>query len=325
MDKKSNDVVSGSEIDELLSSYEALLEYFAGLGVKDIASTKLQRIHSIIKERGMDGSDYCRYLIEANRFKRVRGIIEDSEVNLSVNDLKKMLKGSEIAPFYSDESEDAFFEFDFAARLHKLTSFRTIDIGSKIDGTETDVIFNKETAIECKKVHSVKSFRRNFRTANKQIVTRIARDDSVKNGLIAFELTNVFDHQGFREIARNTIPLFYEGYRKLGFGQEEALLKLAEDDKNFRGALQNISCAILEFSFHSMFDGRSQDCKMDDDVMGVIYQAETYFSLDGEGHQIPISMRCATYLENESFKNRAGFEYIGSDVGAFMRSLAVGI
>lgn len=320
MTRNKHESTNQIDIENLLLEYDNFLNFLQrDLSIKNISKTKLQKIKSKIKKEVSHYDEICKIYSDINRFKRIMRVLEEKKDNLNRDTLKRMLAGSEHSPFYSDNSEDAFFEFDFASRLINLRSYKSINIETK-----TDIIFNEVTAIECKKIHSGNSFEENLKKANKQILEKLNSGGRVKNGLIAIDLTNIFNHEKFREFSKHTYRLFLDEYLTLGHTETDCLHAIPRDN-NFKGVVQNFSSALLEFSFHSMFKEVSANFQMNKDVMGVFYQAETFIPIETKDTRGLIAIRAGCYYINNQYLSHNDNKYNGEDIGSFLRSLASGI
>lgn len=321
---RGNDVVRETSIENLLDEYDKLIDLVTKyLGFPNASKSKLQKLKSSLLRAEINLQDYLKIIANINRLKRITTLLEKNSGSLNRDSLKLMLGGSHEAPFYSDESENYFFEFDFANRLDNLSQTASIDITNN-GPTATDIILNKTTAIECKKIHAIGAIGRNIRSANKQIIKRITSDPEVQNGIIALELTNNFYHDDLQEFADSLFKRFIVGYREIGHTEQEAADIICVNDRAFRELVNRYGSTLLEFYFFSEFREKRSDCKIDPRVMGIFYQYESMLSLEWQDGSTLITVRGATYLINpEYIKNHKN--YNGQDIGEFFKSLAHGI
>ena len=319
MTRKSSEVISNDKIDNIILEYDELLKFLKDeLSYNNISKTKLQKLKNKANQGNLSFDDECKLYANINRFKRIKSILELKRDDLNQETLKRMLAGSEDSSFYSDSSEDAFFELDFASRLINLPNYKSINIK-----TEADIIFNESIVVECKKIHSKNSFEKNIKKANSQIINRV-NNNLASKGFISIDITNIFDHEKIKEFTKYTFPIFYEEYLNLGH-PENGCIKSIVTDKNFRMIFQGFSTALLEFAFHSMFKKIRNNVTLNENVMGIFFQAETFFPLETETAKMLIAQRLGTYHINDSYIQNNKDKETTQDVSAFFRSLPSGI
>lgn len=308
---KYSEATNRKNVNHIIAGLKELIELLKNqFGFKNIESTKLKKFIKKAENNpnNLSYDELCELYANINRFQRIKEIIIESKDNPNIVNLKKMISGSESSIYYSDNSEDAFFEIDFAARMIKLPFYKNININ-----TETDIIFNDSIAIECKKIHSNKKLHTNIKDANNQIIRRIS-DGHADEGFIAIELTNFFPQTDNKDFFDYIYNKFSEQYLNLKL--EDGVFT----NHNFKSIIRGYSGNLLEYTFSSMIGNKK--IKLDQNVMGIFYQAEVFLPV-GEGENSVTAIRMASYYLNSDYirNDRDRLEY----VKRFFHLLASGV
>ena len=317
---KKSERISSIDVNEMLAEYKDFLYFLKKeIGIKNISKTKLQKFVNIADRSDLDFQEICELCANINRFRRIRSTLELKKDSLNAITLEKLLSGSETSKFYSDASEDAFFEIDIAQRLINQPYYKSIDLN-----TDADIILNNHVAIECKKIHgsSANSLKNNIEKANSQINTRI-KDNLCAHGFIAVELTSQLDHSVIQQKSQEIFDLFLFEYTKLDLPDTD-IAGIVVNDKNFQKTIQGVSGGLLELCFESKYR-RCRKNPLGRNVMGVFYQAESYIPLACKENSTAIFQRLACYKINTDFADcRNGRETI-EQVKYVFHSLCTGV
>lgn len=138
--------------------------------------------------------------------------------------------------------------------------------------SNTDIIFDNEIFVECKKIHGENSFKDNLKKANKQI--RSAKLNLDQKAFIALELTDVFNKNDVLKLLHRVSEYFRINYKELESSGSYT------NDLNFRKVIQSLFNSKLEFLFQNMikeFYRKNKEFKFDDHIIGIFYQYDTYF------------------------------------------------
>lgn len=317
---KKSEIVSKIELGNLLAEYEDFLSFLRDdLDIKNISKTKLQKFMGTSMNSVLSYNDQCELYANMNRFRRIKNILEIKRDDLNRDTLKRMISGSADSDFYTDQADDAFFEFDFAQRLVKTPNYQSIKIN-----TNSDIIFNDFLTIECKKIHSekVNAFRDNIKKARSQIQESIITGTSTA-GFIAIDLTCLVDHAAIREKTQDAFNLFFFGYKNLNQTDDQATQSTLHD-KNFKSVVHGFAGGLLEFCFNSLYRKIEGGAHLESNILGIFFQCESFIPIDNES-DVAIFQRFASYEINDSFCDcREGQETYNA-VTKFFHSLPSGI
>ena len=255
---KYSETTNRKSVNHIISELKELIELLKNqFGFKNIESTKLKKFikKAESESNNLSYDDLCELYANINRFQRTKKVLMESKDNPNLVNLKKMLSGAESSIYYNDNSEDAFFEIDVAARMINLPFYENININ-----TDADIIFNDSIAIECKKIHSDKKLHTNIKDANNQIKKRI-KDGYAKEGFIAIELTNFFPQTDNKDFFDYIYNKFSEQYSNL------KLEYSVFTNHNFTSIIRGYSANLLEYTFNSMLGGKK--IILNQNIMGI--------------------------------------------------------
>lgn len=266
-----NDIVNESSLKYILEDINNLINKIEELGLeKKIKNTKVYKwLSSLENEFNKNSEDDIKRLIKLNKYRRVLNFIIENSSNIKPATIKEIISGSELILDDSDKSENYLFEIDIADRITKSMGRgnKLVDLNSN-----TDIIFDNEIFVECKKIHGENSFKDNLKKANKQI--RSAKLNLDQKAFIALELTDVFNKNDVLKLLHGVSEYFRINYKELESSGSYT------NDLNFRKVIQSLFNSKLEFLFQNMikeFYRKNKEFKFDDHIIGIFYQYDTYF------------------------------------------------
>ncbi|WP_434312354.1 hypothetical protein [Haemophilus influenzae] len=266
-----NDIVNEIPLKDILEDINNLINKIEELGLeKKIKNTKVYKwLSSLENEFNKNYEDDIKRLIKLNKYRRVLNFIIENSSNIKPITIKEIISGSELILDDSDKSENYLFEIDIADRILKIMGRgnKLVDLNSN-----TDIIFDNEIFVECKKIHRENSFKDNLKKANKQIQN--AKLNLDQKAFIALELTNVFNKNDVIELSNKISEYFRVKYKELENSENYI------HDSNFRKIVQSLFNSKLEFLFQNMikeFYRKNKGFKFDDHIIGIFYQYDTYF------------------------------------------------
>lgn len=266
-----NDIVNESSLKYILEDINNLINKIEELGLeKKIKNTKVYKwLSSLENEFNKNSEDDIKRLIKLNKYRRVLNFIIENSSNIKPATIKEIISGSELILDDSDKSENYLFEIDIADRITKSMGRgnKLVDLNSN-----TDIIFDNEIFVECKKIHGENSFKDNLKKANKQI--RSAKLNLDQKAFIALELTDVFNKNDVLKLLHRVSEYFRINYKELESSGSYT------NDLNFRKVIQSLFNSKLEFLFQNMikeFYRKNKEFKFDDHIIGIFYQYDTYF------------------------------------------------
>lgn len=266
-----NDIVNESSLKYILEDINNLINKIEELGLeKKIKNTKVYKwLSSLENEFNKNSEDDIKRLIKLNKYRRVLNFIIENSSNIKPATIKEIISGSELILDDSDKSENYLFEIDIADRITKSMGRgnKLVDLNSN-----TDIIFDNEIFVECKKIHGENSFKDNLKKANKQI--RSAKLNLDQKAFIALELTDVLNKNDVLKLLHGVSEYFRINYKELESSGSYT------NDLNFRKVIQSLFNSKLEFLFQNMikeFYRKNKEFKFDDHIIGIFYQYDTYF------------------------------------------------
>lgn len=266
-----NDIVNESSLKYILEDINNLINKIEELGLeKKIKNTKVYKwLSSLENEFNKNSEDDIKRLIKLNKYRRVLNFIIENSSNIKPATIKEIISGSELILDDSDKSENYLFEIDIADRITKSMGRgnKLVDLNSN-----TDIIFDNEIFVECKKIHGENSFKDNLKKANKQI--RSAKLNLDQKAFIALELTDVFNKNDVLKLLHRVSEYFRINSKELESSGSYT------NDLNFRKVIQSLFNSKLEFLFQNMikeFYRKNKEFKFDDHIIGIFYQYDTYF------------------------------------------------
>lgn len=296
-DFSQSDKVSNKIVSDIVDDYQCFLEQLKStFNIKNIEKQKVYKLLSKLKS-SPNQNDICLALANISRFTRILPLLEKYKDDIKQDTIKRMIAGNEKADFYSEPSDNFFFEFDIATRLKNRNKDTVIDLKTK-----HDVIVDNNIIIECKKIHSrsQSSFRENVLKAVEQIDDGV--DKSVgKVGFIAIDLTNIIDHEIIKSFFLSMFNEFYSQHKEI-LSNDDDILRETIHNKNFRNITQSYSTNHLEYTFHRLFNKKNNSIILSENVLGIFFQAESYVIFENDEEAFPVAFRMATYYINEKYK-----------------------
>lgn len=296
-DFSQSDKVSNKIISDIVEDYQFFLEQLKNIfNIKNIEKQKVYKLLSKLKSSPTQ-NDICLALANINRFTRISPLLEKYKDDIKQDTIKRMIAGNEDADYYSEQSDNFFFEFDIATRLKNRNENTIIDLK-----TNNDVVIDNNIIIECKKIHSQSrsSFRDNISKAVTQINDGI--DKSVGNvGFIAVDLTNVIDHEIIKSFFISIFNEFYSQHKEILYSNDDIISETI-NNKNFRNITQSYSTNHLEYTFHKLFNKKNNSIILSENILGIFFQAETYVVFENDEAALPVAFRMATYYINKKNK-----------------------
>jgi hypothetical protein len=266
----------------------------------EIKNTKLGKLQNIIAKQGRISD---RQIADANRYGRLYRILADEKLEIKIETLKRLLKGSFEGEYFSDKSDDIFFEIDFAARIKEATGL------TPFLNSETDVIIPGRYLIECKKVTSKLRIQSNINKAVEQIIDRFHENDC-PYGIVALDLSSIIEEGAIKAEFLSRFEFFKKEYKKIGYSEDQAEV-LIMNDLNLRKIIGTFGNAMLEFAFINGFKNE----KLPLNISGIFYQAEIFITRKNNLHPF----RVATYFLNNVPNNEK------QAVTDFFHSLETGV
>ncbi|UOO77102.1 hypothetical protein LVJ85_00850 [Neisseria sp. Dent CA1/247] len=289
-----------TEMKELISFYEEHFDY------KKIRSSKIQKWIDCVGNPNVKNVDKFEYFFQLRQYVRAMQTFKNKSDVIKKDTITKMLSGGQGSK--NDRSSDYFFEIDMARRFINREDFEDINLNEN-----TDIIFKSsccdaEIFVECKNINSDKSFEENIRKANKQLELKLNANKGL--GVIAVNLSNVFDVAEYRKLLSPVMDTFIKHYEAIGREEIDIL-----SDRNFQQIFSAMLQGLMELEFRKMFQKfENNDYKFHGRVLGIFYQVEVMIpmrSVDGF-----FIVRMATYYTFSSNKELENFIF---------HSLAIGV
>jgi hypothetical protein len=314
------------DFDILLNEFRSLRDK-SGKGAP-IESTKLwgyrKKLNSESLKGDMNPLDLAALIGVVGKYCSLIPLLNsDRQINISEQKLLELLEGKHLLNDRDERYNDVFFELSMALRfLKSMPEHGEIDLSTECDV----VVHNRYLAIECKYIHSEKKFRSEFSDAMNQLESRI-NNGIAQYGIVAYDLSNLIDHQEIFKFSRLIFDKFLKNYECLIESRsiiskdlrEAGVLKSVVQDRNFFSVVNHFASHQAETIFYRNFK-KSELEKFSDTKVAVIFQWSTYLLFEHEYEVIPVPYRGLTYYIN---KELPGDRY--ESIQRIIKSLASGI
>jgi hypothetical protein len=324
-----NFVSDSFAVEELCEKFDLLLDSFRNLRAcsgsgASIESTKLWAYRKQLDSLDqMDPLDAAALVGIVNKYCSINLLFDTAEnIKIPQHKLLDLLDGQHLLRDEDEKYNNTFFELAMALRIAK-----SMDDGGGIDlTTDCDVVwYGKGLAIECKYLHSEKKFRKEFSDAMDQLERRLS-DGLAKEGVVAFDLSNLVDSQVVFDFARLTFEAFAKNYENIIQSRsvfshdlsKEGVLRSVIKDRNFITVISKFVSHQLEAVFYRNFK-KSEMMKLSCDRVAVVFQVNNCLSFEYEGEFIPVPFRAMCYYINQDLS-----EDKYNQVRGIIHSLSVG-
>lgn len=261
-------VVNSFVVDKLIDEMKGLILFYEEkFDYNKIRSSKIQKWIDELDNTNIETSKKFKYYFQLRQYVRAMQIFKDHSDKIKKETITKMLSGGNDSK--NDRSSDYFFEIDMARRFIEREDFENINLNHNTDIIFKSSQFKGDIFIECKNINSENSFESNLRKANNQLKTQLEQNES-SLGIIAVNLTNVFDEKEYLDLLSPIMKNFINSYEGFGYNSSEIL-----SDRNFEQTFSSLLQGLLELKFRKMFlKFGGNNYKFHKNIAGIFYQVE---------------------------------------------------
>lgn len=301
-----------SQFNRLISSLEKLLKTIRPRSnVKNTRLGKIRRdLDKILELETPEITKLLEIIIKLNQIN----VIFDSSIEFKNEDIIRLIEGEyDLLNDDKVKSHDYVFEFITGAR------FALANEGSEkvsLSG-RGDIKIGDDIAVECKNIRSLNNLVKNVDKGKYQIEKRVTNGE-IKFGFIALDISNIFPTEKAQEFLQRIFDGFYSNHAKLKEFQrfDQEIVDSVLEDKNFQNIIQSY---IMHEAETALYSALSLRYNMGGATLGIIFQVNKCFLIEGDEQYIPLPIRGMTYIINSRLSKD-----LQNNAAKYINLLAVG-